>query len=256
MELRMATEREATQILSAHEREKYDRDGYLVVESSCSEAVLDGIVADLEDKYRRDHGWEDGVGYLTTRIREGWRISANVKALALDPKVFAILRELYGREPLPFQTINFCVGTQQKTHSDTIHFNSMPSGYMCGAWVALEDMDMDNGPLIYYPGSHKLHEVSMQDVGVEAHASEYPHYESFIADLIEREDLQPEYGTIRKGQVLIWSANLLHGGAPQRDESRTRHSQVTHYFFEGCKYYTPMSSKPEDVQWREPEWIS
>ena len=32
----------------------------------------------------------------------------------------------------------------------------MPEGFMCGVWVALEDMDMDNGPLVYYPGSHQL----------------------------------------------------------------------------------------------------
>ena len=32
----------------------------------------------------------------------------------------------------------------------------MPEGFMCGVWVALEDMDMENGPLVYYPGSHKL----------------------------------------------------------------------------------------------------
>ena len=54
----------------------------------------------------------------------------------------------------------------------------------------------------------------------------------------------------------MWHANLLHGGAPQRDTSRTRHSQVTHYFFEGCRYWTPMLSDDEDTQWRDPEWIS
>jgi len=26
---------------------------------------------------------------------------------------------------------------------------------MCGVWLALEDIDADNGPLIYYPGSHR-----------------------------------------------------------------------------------------------------
>jgi hypothetical protein len=36
----------------------------------------------------------------------------------------------------------------------------------------------------------------------------------------------------------------LHGGAPQKDPRRTRYSQVTHYYFEGCTYYTPLGSVP------------
>jgi hypothetical protein len=33
-------------------------------------------------------------------------------------------------------------------------------------------------------------------------------------------------------------------GATQEDLARTRYSQVTHYFFENCCYYTPMGSAP------------
>ena len=115
-----------------------------------------------------------GVFYTSHRIMDAWKISDNVKTIALNPKSSGILRELYGRKPLPFQTLNFPFGTQQAAHSDTIHFNSKPPGYMAGVWVALEDMDMDNGPLVYYPGSQKLPEVTMQDVGVEADYSELP----------------------------------------------------------------------------------
>ena len=101
-----------------------------------------------------------------------------------------MLEELYGREPLPFQTLNFKLGTQQAAHSDALHFNSMPAGFMCGVWVALEDIDMDNGPLVYYPGSHKLPELTMQDIGAEAREDEYPKYEQYIRRVIEREGLE------------------------------------------------------------------
>lgn len=46
----------------------------------------------------------------------------------------------------------------------------------------------------------------------------------------------------RKGQALIWCANLLHGGSPQINGAMTRWSQVTHYFFDDCIYYTPAFS--------------
>jgi hypothetical protein len=41
---------------------------------------------------------------------------------------------------------------------------------------------------------------------------------------------------------LIWAANLLHGGDPVTDPRSTRRSQVTHYYFHDCTYYTPVLS--------------
>jgi len=240
-------------IVSAEQREKFDRDGYLVIDSpGAAEEVIDDVVTDLQDLYHGGGRAEDGVFYAWHRIMDAWRISANVRALALAPNVLATMEELYGRKPLAFQTLNFRLGTEQPVHSDTLHFNSKPPGYMCGAWIALEDIDMDNGPVVYYPGSHKLPEITLEDVGEGADELQYT---EFIKDLIAREQLRPEYATIKKGQVFLWAANLLHGGSPQRDKNRTRLSQVTHFFFEGCRYWTPMGSTASQTEWRRPVWI-
>jgi hypothetical protein len=248
--------------VSREDKERFEREGFLVVEDTgIPEHVIDGAVADVTGKFETEHGaerWEDGVYYTSHRIMDAWKISESIKAIALNPKIHRFLEELYGRTPLPFQTLNFPFGTQQKAHSDTIHFNTMPPGYMAGVWVALEDIDMDNGPLFYYPGSQKLPELNMQDIGAEADHSQYGEYEKAIADVIEKHDLEPHYALLKKGQALIWSANILHGGAPQKDMSRSRHSQVTHFFFEGCRYYTPLMSKDVeagDIDWRDPDWI-
>jgi Phytanoyl-CoA dioxygenase (PhyH) len=247
----------ATATLKEEQREQFDRDGYFIVDDTgLPMEKLDAILANLQDKYIFEGERHDqGAYYTAGRILDAWHIDENVKALALSPTILALLEHLYGRKPLPFQTLNFFRATQQPAHSDTIHFNSMPQGFMCGVWVALEDMDMDNGPLIYYPGSHKLPELRMQDAGVPGDLEHYPEYERMIAEQIERHDLKAEYGTIKKGQALIWSANLLHGGFLQRDKDRTRHSQVTHYFFEGCRYWTPLLSDEQDTVWRDPIWI-
>jgi hypothetical protein len=242
---------------TGEQRERFEQDGYLVLdETGCPPEVIDGILEDLDELYEGEGRRESGVFYSERRIQDAWRSSADVRALALSTYVQDILAGLYGRKPLPFQTLNFPFGSEQAVHSDTIHFNSDPPGFMCGVWVALEDIDMDNGPLVYYPGSHRLPELTMKDVGAESRYADYPQYERFVADEIERRGLEPAYGTIRKGQALIWSANLLHGGLPQRDPARTRHSQVTHFFFEGCRYYTPMLSGEGHVESRNPVWIS
>lgn len=251
----------AANILTVAEREKFAQDGYLVVaETGLAERVLDGVVQDLKGRYQ-EAGVKrktDGVFYTGERIMDAWRVSDNVRAIALSPTLLAVLKELYGRTPLPFQTLNFPYGTQQAPHSDTIHFNSIPPGFMAGVWVALEDVDMENGPLVYYPESHKLPEITMRDAGLDADPDEYPEYERFIEKWIEQRGLEPHYATLEKGQALIWSANLLHGGAPQKDRTRSRHSQVTHTFYEGCTYYTPVLSQDteEHISLRHPTWIT
>jgi hypothetical protein len=253
-----------TKVLTAAQREQFDRDGYFIIDDlGLPEEVFDAAANDfIPLLLEEEHGevWsEEGVFYTSHRIMDAWKISESIKTIATLPKVLTILEELYGRKPLPFQTLNFKMPTQQRAHSDTIHFNSKPPGFMAGVWVALEDVDMENGPLFYYPGSQKLPEVTMRDVGVEADYGEYSHYEEYIADLISKHDLKPEYGLLKKGQALIWSSNILHGGAPAKDPSRTRKSQVTHFFFEGTRYYTPLTSKDLDTEegtfWRDPEWI-
>ncbi len=238
--------------------EAYERDGYLIFDPEVSPQLLDGIVADLQDKWNEDK-YVAEIDYIVnkgTRILNAWRLSEHVKALAIAPKVLSLLTELYRRKPLPFQTLNFRVGSEQPIHSDTIHFNSSPPGFMCGVWVALEDIDMDNGPLVYYPGSHVLPEITMAELGLSGGSANYRHYEIFLADLLQRSDAKPQYGTIKKGQALLWSANLLHGGSPQRDRNRTRLSQVTHYYFDGCKHHMPYEAKGREKVWWNPKWIA
>ena len=61
-----------------------------------------------------------------------------------------------GHQTKLFQSINFLTGSEQHTHSDSIHMSTFPLGGMAAAWVALEDITPGNGPLRYYTSSHKL----------------------------------------------------------------------------------------------------
>ena len=136
------------EILSAGRREQFERDGYFVIEDpDVLPDVIDDILADVDELYGGPHRKEEGVVYYPNRVQDAWKIRDSVRTLATAPNVLALLAELYGRRPLPFQTLNFRRGTQQAPHSDALHFNTVPAGFMCGVWVAMEDMDMDNGPL-------------------------------------------------------------------------------------------------------------
>jgi hypothetical protein len=246
---------------SGEPRAVFERDGLLTFDPQISLKVIDRAVADVERPAGSGWPWarrrqeSDGA----VRVTDAWASSRHVRKIALAPRVLETLRLLYGAEPRPFQTLNFKVGTQQKPHSDSVHFNTEPAGMICGVWVALEDVDMDCGPLVYYPGSQKLPFASPSDVGIEvapgqeavSHQEYESRYEPFIQEVIQREGLKPSYATLQKGQAVVWAANLLHGGSPVRVPGRTRRSQVTHYFFEGARLWTPLLSSPGHTAWRE-----
>ncbi|WP_404711406.1 phytanoyl-CoA dioxygenase family protein [Sphingomonas sp. MMS24-J13] len=180
------------------------------------------------------------------RVQDAWTTDPDVKAIAANDAVIALLGKLYGREAFPFQTLNFPVGTEQHPHSDSIHFSSLPERFMCGVWLAFEDTHPDAGPLVYYPGSHKWPIVTNAMIGRRGWRSQSPSaqapFEKVWRELVAASGVQPDHFFARKGQALIWAANLLHGGSRQNDPTRTRWSQVTHYYFKDCIYYTPAFS--------------
>ncbi len=239
-------------MLSKEQVDFFQNNGYLVADFNLDHEFIDAIVRKIYPHY--DAKFRENPVFAT-RVQDGWKFVEEVHKLAVHPGILDALQQLYGRRPKPFQTLNFPIGTSQSPHSDIIHFNSIPHGFMAGAWAALEDINENNGPLIYYPGSHKLPEYNMQSFGLGTGHKNYPGYEKAILDVIKEHDLKPEYGVVKKGEVLFWHANLIHGGTQQIDRSRSRHSQVTHYYFEDCKYYTPLLSTENDIQYRMPSWL-
>lgn len=223
----------------------YNRNGYITLSGLIELETIDSVINELKEKAFTPEYKPKTPSRDDTRVQDFWIDSELVKSIACNKQILNLLELFYERKPIPFQTLNFRVGTQQKGHSDAVHFNSIPSKYMCGVWVALEDINEDNGPLFYYPGSHKLPEYNISDIISEAKTTtydDYLKYEEFLEKLMVTSGLEKRIFKAKKGDVLIWSANLVHGGSPVLDSSSTRFSQVTHYFFENCLFYTPMTS--------------
>lgn len=220
------------------------RDGYAVIDFPDEDIsdVADRIRCNLHNRYDWAARASGRGGDM--RLQDAWQFDEDVKRIAVNPSIIQLLSSLYGRKAWPFQTLNFPVGTQQHFHTDSVHFSSMPERYMCGVWVALEDIGEDQGPLIYYPGSHRWPIYTNEHIGYRPTRVRTTQmvYEGLWTHLVEASGIAPKRLTIKKGQALIWLANLLHGGDVHHDQSKTRWSQVTHYFFEGCTYYTPMNS--------------
>jgi ectoine hydroxylase-related dioxygenase (phytanoyl-CoA dioxygenase family) len=238
-----------------------ERDGFAVFDFP--EPDFDRLAAALLKDLKPHFEWRK-VNYTGAkpdlRVFEGYTVSESVRRIATNPAIIDLLSEIYGRRAFPFQTLNFAVGSQQHVHADLVHFCARPPDFMCGVWVALEDIHEGAGPLLYYPGSHKWPVFFPENVNAPLGSKEnpYEHYhlleETWEAEITAR-GVEPVHFLAKKGQALLWHANLWHGGAPQTDPSLTRYSQVTHYFFEGCSYWTPLTGLERQVIAIEPATV-
>ena len=196
-------------------REDFERDGYVVFDPGIPAETLSDAVTDLEGEFKpppkltlprrlgirlgrspyRPFSYRDA-----NRIQDAWKVSPAVKEIARAPVVLDLLREFYDREPLPFQTLNFRVGTQQAPHADAFHFNSDPPGFMCGVWVALEEHRRGFGTtrlLRRQPAPAGGH-GGRRPIDGPDRGGEYGKYESYVGEQISRNGFEPRVGLLKK----------------------------------------------------------
>lgn len=176
-------------------------------------------------------------------------LSPVLKSIASDKKLSELLNCLINDEAVLFQSINFLTGSQQRSHSDSVHMTTFPLGGLLGVWIALEDIDLDNGPLHYYPKSHKLPYYLNPDydnVGNKFFIGDkdYTAYEDMLAQKIKENNIKKKIFTAKKGDLLIWHANLMHGGEPHTNKNKTRKSMVLHYYAKNCICYHEIKQRP------------
>ena len=160
-----------------------------------------------------------------------------------------MLEMLMGRELDIFQSINFLEGSNQRAHSDFVHMTTFPTGNIIAIWIAMEDMTLENGLLHYYPGSHKLPFILNKDFNNEGNKwligdKTYDKYEDKVQELIDKNNLKKEVFLAKKGDVLIWHANLLHGGEPVLNKNSSRKSMVFHYYAKDVICYHELKQRP------------
>ncbi len=228
--------------------ESYHYDGYCKLDADIPESLIDEVNEGIFKHLKKDNLKLNPKYYhynSSPRIIEAWKEIPSIVSLSNNKNVLEFLQLMYERTPLPFSTINFLKSTEQPIHSDYIHFSSMPERFLCGVWFALEDIHIDSGPLVVVSKSRGLPIITIDELGLEVPnnnkklKSNYTIYEETVKSIIEKNKLNTEKVTIKKGQCFIWAANTLHGGSEINNPSLTRKSLVVHYHFSDCEYYNP-----------------
>lgn len=223
----------------------FEENGFLILKNFLSidkveavNAIIDKLMADKEVSFKYGN-----------KIMFAIHQAPLLRNIGEDPKLKGLLNLLLDGEAILFQSINFITGSEQHTHSDSIHMTTYPLGGLLGVWIALDDVDENNGPLHYYPGSHKLPYYLNSDYDNEGSTflvgdKSYDAYEAMIAEKIKEKGIQKKIFTAKKGDLLVWHANLFHGGEPHKDKQATRKSMVLHYFKKDTICYHEITQRP------------
>jgi hypothetical protein len=137
---------------------------------------------------------------------------------ATQPLILDLVEQLIGPDIILWGSQVFCkpplVGREVPWHQDGQYWPIRPLA-TCSAWIALDDVDAENGCMRFIPGSH-------------APGSVYAHRVSDRPGIVLNQEVEP--GTfdatkarddvLEAGQFSLHDVYLIHGSAPNRSPRR------------------------------------
>lgn len=242
------------QALSESERVKdwarqFERDGFLALRGYFPADEIDRAIAATDETLRTraaevvvdDLAINERTFLSAARDPQNGRFKYNdlyllleeLRSLALAPELSALLTcMLGGRTPVLCYSLTFVHGSGQPIHIDSLYMTPKTQSHLLATWIALEDVHPDAGPLVYYPGSHKIPLYQFKDGTHHASQEEMEQWSAYIRGEMARRGIHGETFLARKGDLFIWHSDLVHGGSEIGDPTKTRRSLVCHYLTE------------------------
>ena len=167
--------------------------------------------------------------------------SNNERALAVQDFCFGYRTSLY-------TSLFYETGSEQSLHRDAPYFRTEPENFFFGMWIALEDVDLDNGPLLIVPGSHRVRPIDPAALGAARRrrgldippicAELWSEYQALVQERCREANLSVARPLqVSCGDTILWHPLAFHGGKSISDPGRTRMSIVFHTTPEGVPVY-------------------
>lgn len=234
-----ATQREKYR-LSREQRHFYGRNGYLKIEGLLTPeerseldqysmklarnqvdfSKIEGLnprnegttPADMEDKYFRFIQFHRHL-----EIHERY---------ILHPRILDVLEALIGPDVMAMQSMLFLKPPGkpgQAFHQDSYYIKTFPDT-LCGAWIAIDDCDDENGCMGFVPGSH--FEAISQEIAQPENTRDF---QAGLTEVQGVDDSGEVLAEAKAGDVVFFHGHLIHRSRQNRSRDRFRRSYVCHY---------------------------
>ncbi len=222
--------------LTAEQIAQYERDGYLILRQGCSDDLIEAYnshiysiraaetIPDWASPWRGGKPADDKDRFSVRLFNPHKHDGFSLQMMKL-PVVRGALAQLLGDEAAGVQSMYFYKepGSHgQAAHQDYYYIKNEPNT-MIAAWIAMDDVDEENGCLWVIPGSHKL--------GLLPHGKvkNLEEHEAWTHET-EGVDLSKEVPVVmRSGDILFFHNLLIHSSTRNRSANRWRRSYVCHY---------------------------
>lgn len=217
-------------------KEKYTHyweKGWVVIEDVYAHDKVDRIVdlametgrknMENQDNYAADRS-DDSQELAVRKVDKPFLEDPLFQDFALDKQLISVITQLLGAKPKLATDQIFMkpprFGSAKPYHQDNAYFCLEPEDHVITAWIALDDVDVENGCMRYIDGSHSGPLFPHEPIpGQEHNKGPLPEH----IDLA-RESLAP----VRKGGVVFHHVRTLH--TSHRNESdRWRRAYATHW---------------------------
>jgi len=231
--------------------EAFMRDGFIILKGAVSKADTAALRAEIAEFWRsppedaRVETYEvpgaEGVQLVkphedykfgTTKLLDYHAFSDRMRRAVANPQAVEFLAAIFESAPKAFQGLTFWRGSQQPIHKDTayVQVDGAPM-HLAASWLALEDVRPGVGELEYFIGSHRAPDYLFagHSKWVTAAPEEDPKFLQSLQDDAKTYGYRKSAFLADEGDVLIWHADLAHGGGQITQPGKSRESHVTHF---------------------------
>lgn len=224
--------------------------GWLRLEQAVPHALVDALLGDVEMAWRdlppqlvlskdlgvpvpmRDMVDRPEFRHASVRYLDFHNASEAAAEIMMLPIVLRFVEMCFGEPVAAMQTLLFENGSEQPDHQDFAYVHSLRPACLIGAWVALEDVSADAGPLFFWSRSHRAVSKYVFADGsllAEGNGPDVAAFKKYLGDTCRELGMERVIFTPRRGDVLLWHSALVHGGMPRNNTALTRKSMVSHY---------------------------
>lgn len=244
---------------------RFMRDGYLILpgavnddlcrdlseeigriwQSPPDDAVVETFMIDGRQRYVKP---ELSLRDKGTKLLDIFRHCKLAREAIAAPRIQRFLSIIFEDAPAAFQSLSFWYGSEQSMHKDTAYVKVAGNPLaMAATWLALENIEPGTGELEYYVGSHTAPDFLFEGNRkwmLDDSDNRKKFVESLHADAKKYNHKRSNF-LGRRGDVLIWHADLAHGGSAIIPPRRTRKSLVTHFCPASQQPWSRFQSRPQ-----------